>query len=260
MREPNGRHLLTETLNEPARRINHQRWRAMPEVFFNGPEGRIEGRYFHNESRGAPIALVLHPHPLYGGTMNNKIAYHLFQAYMRAGFSVLRFNFRGVGKSQGKFDDGIGELADAATALDWLQQQNMDASHCWIAGFSFGAWIALQLLMRRPEIDGFTAISPPANLYDFTFLTPCPAAGLLTIGSKDDIALEEPLTRLAAKLTHQKGPQVEYKIINDADHYYRNHLDELNNLLDDYLDRRTNASAENRRIRPDRKRRQLPRD
>jgi uncharacterized protein len=232
----------------------------MPEIFFSGPEGRIEGRYHHNETKGAPIVVVLHPHPLYGGTMNNKIAYNLYQTFVRAGFSALRFNFRGVGKSQGKFDDGNGELADAATALDWLQQQNMDASTCWIAGFSFGAWIAMQLLMRRPEIDGFIAVSPPANLYDFGFLSPCPAAGLITMGSKDEIVVEETVNKLANKLAGQKGANIEYKVIAGADHYYRNHLDELNTVADDYISRRMADFSQRRKLRPDRKRRQLPRD
>lgn len=232
----------------------------MPEIFFSGPEGRIEGRYHHNETKGAPIVVVLHPHPLYGGTMNNKIAYNLYQSFVRAGFSALRFNFRGVGKSQGKFDDGIGELADAATALDWLQQQNMDASTCWIAGFSFGAWIGMQLLMRRPEIDGFISVSPPANLYDFSFLSPCPAAGLITMGNKDEIVAEEAVNKLATKLAGQKGANIEYQVISGADHYYRNTLGELNNTLDDYITRRMADFSQRRKIRPDRKRRQLPRD
>jgi alpha/beta superfamily hydrolase len=176
------------------------------------------------------------------------------------GFSALRFNFRGVGKSQGKFDDGIGELADAATALDWIQQQNMDASACWIAGFSFGAWISMQLLMRRPEIDGFISVSPPANLYDFGFLSPCPAAGLITMGNKDDIVTEESVSKLATKLAGQKGANIEYKVIAGADHYYRNNLDELGGIMDDYINRRMADFSQRRKVRPDRKRRQLPRD
>ena len=232
----------------------------MPEIFFSGPEGRLEGRYHHNETKGAPIVVVLHPHPLYGGTMNNKITYNLYHTFVRSGFSALRFNFRGIGKSQGKFDDGVGELADAATALDWLQQQNMDASTCWIAGFSFGAWIAMQLLMRRPEIDGFVAVSPPANLYDFAFLSPCPAAGLITMGNKDEIVAEEAVNKLATKLAGQKGANIEYKVVPGADHYYRNNLGELSAVLDDYIARRMADFSQRRKIRPDRKRRQLPRD
>ena len=88
----------------------------MPEVIINGPEGRIEGRYHHARGANAPMALVLHPHPLHGGTMNNKIVYTLYQSFVKRGFSTLRFNFRGVGRSQGSFDRGEGELADAAAA------------------------------------------------------------------------------------------------------------------------------------------------
>src|SRR3954447_3961561 len=150
---------------------------TMPEVIFNGPEGRLEGRYNHSKTQNAPIALVLHPHPQHGGTMNNRIVYAIFQTFVRRGFSTLRFNFRGVGRSQGGFDRGEGELSDAAAALDWLQTYNPNAQACWIGGFSFGAWIAMQLLMRRPEIDGFIAVAPPANLYDFSFLAPCPSSG-----------------------------------------------------------------------------------
>lgn len=232
----------------------------MPETFFSGPEGRIEARYHHNENKGAPLVVVLHPHPLYGGTMNNKITYNLYQAFVRSGFSALRFNFRGIGKSQGKFDDGIGELADAATALDWIQQQNMDASACWIAGFSFGAWIGMQLLMRRPEINGFISVSPPANLYDFSFLSPCPTAGLITMGDRDEIVEEDAVSKLAGKLAGQKGANLEYRLIHGADHYYRNQLEELNTITEEYIGQRMAEFTQNRKVRPDRKRRQLPRD
>ena len=133
----------------------------MPEIVFNGAEGRLEGRYHHNEAENSPIALLLHPHPQYGGTMNNKVIFALYHSFLKRGFSTLRFNFRGVGRSQGKFDDGSGELSDAASALDWAQTYNPNAQTCWIAGFSFGAWVAMQLMMRRPEITGFISIAPP---------------------------------------------------------------------------------------------------
>src|SRR5215204_392454 len=96
----------------------------MPEVVLTGAAGRIEGRYSQGKSETAPVALILHPHPKAGGQMNNPVAVQLFHLFMKRGFSVLRFNFRGVGRSQGEFDGGIGELADAATALDWLQSTN----------------------------------------------------------------------------------------------------------------------------------------
>lgn len=232
----------------------------MPEIFINGPEGRLEGRYHQSAEKGAPIALVLHPHPLYGGTMNNKVTYNVYQAFQRAGFSVMRFNFRGVERSQGQFDNGVGELSDAATALDWLQAQNPDASTCWVSGFSFGSWIAMQLLMRRPEIEGFVAVSPPANMYDFSFLAPCPASGLVVMGDKDDVVQEDAVSKLVGKLAGQKHIKVDYQVVNGADHYYRNHLEQLNDALDGYIDERMQNFHQNRKARPDRKRRQLPRD
>src|SRR6202021_3432189 len=91
----------------------------MPEVIFNGPAGRLEGRFHPAKQRGAPIAIVLHPHPQFGGTMNNQIVYNMYYAFAERGFSVLRFNFRGVGRSQGAFDHGQGELSDSASALAW---------------------------------------------------------------------------------------------------------------------------------------------
>ncbi len=157
----------------------------MPDVIINGPEGRIEGRYHHVRAGTAPMALVLHPHPLHGGTMNNRVVYTVYQTFVRRGFSTLRFNFRGVGRSQGSFDRGEGELADAAAALDWLQTYNPNAASCWVAGYSFGAWIGMQLLMRRPEIEAFISIAPPANSYDFSFLAPCPSSGLILHGDQD---------------------------------------------------------------------------
>ncbi|MEQ8178609.1 MAG: alpha/beta fold hydrolase, partial [Amphiplicatus sp.] len=136
----------------------------MPEVIFAGPEGRLEGRYQKGKGENPPVALILHPHPLFGGTMNNRDCYELYYLFVRKGFAVLRFNFRGVGRSQGEYDQGQGELADAATALDYLQQMNPNAPFAWVGGFSFGAWIGMQLLMRRPEIAGFISVSAPANL------------------------------------------------------------------------------------------------
>ena len=121
----------------------------MPEVIFPGPEGRLEGRFHPQKNDDAPIAIILHPQSNLGGTMNNKVVYNMHYAFFKMGFTCLRFNFRGVGRSQGEFDHGVGELSDAAAALDYLQNQIPNAKSCWVAGFSFGAWIAMQLLMRR---------------------------------------------------------------------------------------------------------------
>ena len=207
----------------------------MPDVIFNGPEGRLEGRYHHSKQAGAPIALMLHPHPQHGGTMNNKVVYTLFHAYVRQGFSVLRFNFRGVGRSQGSFDRGEGELSDAASALDWLQTYNQGATACWIAGFSFGAWIGMQLLMRRPEISGFISVAPPANMHDFSFLAPCPSSGLIIQGDKDDVVPEPAVAKLVAKLSSQRGITIDYRLVPGAGHFFQNEMEDLESHVDDYL-------------------------
>ena len=232
----------------------------MPEVIINGAEGRLEGRYSPAKSDRAPVAVLLHPHPQYGGTMHNKVVFTLNQCFLQAGFATLRFNFRGVGRSQGSFARGEGELTDAASALDWIQTYNANASACWIAGFSFGAWISLQLLMRRPEIEGFLAISPPANMYDFGFLSPCPAHGLITQGDRDDIVNEAAVSTLVDKLRAQKGTNVEYKLIPGADHYYRTQMDALTHATDEFIARRMVEFKTRPRLRSDRKRRQLPVD
>ena len=208
----------------------------MPEVIIPGPEGRIEGRYHIGKSATAPIALLLHPHPEHGGTMNNKVVYALYQAFARRGFAVLRFNFRGVGRSQGSFARGEGELSDAASALDWLQTYNPNASACWIAGFSFGAWIGMQLLMRRPEISGFISVAPPANIYDFSFLAPCPSSGLVIQGDQDNVVPQESVQKLVTKLTHQRGIKIDYQIVPGASHFFTEHLDQLTKICDTYLD------------------------
>ncbi len=210
----------------------------MPEVIFAGPDGRLEGRFTQNKKKGAPIAMILHPLPQLGGNMNNAITYDLYHDFVARDFSVLRFNFRGVGRSQGQFDSGIGELSDAASALDWLQSLCPDARQCWIAGYSFGAWIGMQLLMRRPEISGFISIAPPANLYDFAFLAPCPASGLIVQGGADRVVPKEDVDKLVERLHAQKGIDITYKVLPQANHFFEKDMDELKSEVSAYLDRR----------------------
>lgn len=211
----------------------------MPDIIMNGPDGRLEGRYQPGKTANAPLALILHPHPQGGGTMNNKVVYQLFHIFVRRGFAVLRFNFRGVGRSEGSFDNGTGELSDAASALDWMQTFNQNASSCWVAGFSFGAWIGMQLLMRRPEIRGFLSVAPPANMYDFSFLAPCPSSGLVVQGSADDIVAPTSVEKLVAKLKTQKSITITHDIVDGADHFFEQHLPQLVGSIDRYLDLRT---------------------
>ena len=212
----------------------------MPEIMITGPAGRLEGRYKHCSTPGAPVALILHPNPQRGGTMNNKISYSMFQSFAEQGFSTLRFNFRGVGRSQGEFAFGEGELSDAAAALDWLQGVNPGASSVWVGGFSFGAWIGMQLLMRRPEIHRYVSISPPANIYDFNFLAPCPNEGLIVQGGMDQVVNIDSVNKLVDKLKDQRGPDgVDYRVINSAGHFFNNEgeTEEMLGYLRDYLKR-----------------------
>ncbi len=209
----------------------------MPEVIFNGSDGRLEGRYTHGEGPTPPLAIVLHPHPLHGGTMNNRVALAMFQAFQRRGFSVLRFNFRGVGRSQGVFDHGQGELRDAASALDWMQLHNPNSRIVWCAGFSFGAWIAMQLLMRRPEIYRFVCAALPASLYDFSFLAPCPSSGLVIQGDRDIVTPTEAVRKLCERLAHQRAITIDVSVIENADHVFSKKIDELAQLVEAYIDR-----------------------
>jgi alpha/beta superfamily hydrolase len=210
----------------------------MPEVIFPGPDGRLEGRYHPQKHKDAPIAIILHPHPLYGGTMNNKVVYNLHYAFHKIGFTCLRFNFRGVGRSQGEYDQGIGELSDAAAALDYLQALNANAKHCWVAGFSFGAWIGMQLLMRRPEINGFISVAPPANMYDFSFLAPCPSSGLIINGDADRIVPIEEVEKLAAKLKAQRGITITHTLVPGANHFFEKGMAEMIDIVKGYVQAR----------------------
>lgn len=204
----------------------------MAEVFFTGPAGRLEGRLHRSENPRAPLALVLHPNPTLGGTLNNRVTYALFQAFVDMGFTVLRFNFRGVGKSQGALDGtGVGELADAIAALDYLQNMDIESNVCWVAGYSFGAWISAQLLMRRPEISGFVFVSPPTNLYTFDFLSPCPSSGLIVQGGQDTVISEPTVSMLAEQLSNHRFVHVEYRMLRGADHLYTNQLKELHDVV-----------------------------
>ena len=215
----------------------------MPEVIFAGPDGRLEGRYHPQKDRDAPIAIVLHPHPAYGGTMNNKVVYNLHYAFYNLGFTVLRFNFRGVGRSQGEYDQGIGELSDAASALDYLQAMNQNSKQCWVAGFSFGAWIGMQLLMRRPEITGFVSVAPPANLYDFSFLAPCPSSGIIIQGANDTVVTAGAVQKLVDKLRTQKHITIHHEEIPRANHFFENEMDDLMASVNNYLNFRLDPAC-----------------
>lgn len=198
----------------------------------------MEARYSHSKTANAPLALVLHPAPDRGGSMNHRIPYSIYQAMVARGFSTLRFNFRGVGESQGVYDKGEGELSDAAAALDWMQALNPNAPYVWIAGFAFGSWIGMQLLMRRPEIKGFIAVSPPANEIDFSFLAPCPQSGIIIHGERDNIIPQDSVQKVVERLNAQKGIAVDYRVIPNANHFYNDQVDMMIENIHDYMNGR----------------------
>ena len=144
-----------------------------------------------------------------------------------------------MGKSDGEFDNGQGELADAAAALDWVERENFDNSQCWIAGFSFGSLIAMQLLMRRPEINRFIAISPQPNVYDFSFLSPCPTSGLIVYGKKDELVPYESVNDLNKRLNSQKGINIDFSTLNDSNHFFKNSDKDFYQVINKYIKKET---------------------
>ena len=181
------------------------------------------------------FAVISHPHPLYGGNFQNEIVESLFRELPNSGIATLRYNFRGVGKSDGAFTEGEGELNDASVSLDWLQKKNEDFRSCWIVGFSFGAWIGFQTLMRRPEVDGLILIAPPVNLYDFNFLSPCPIKTLIVRAEQDEIVKRDNLKEFFETFKKQKNAEVSMETISKSNHLFEGKLDPLMNTLNKYI-------------------------
>ena len=209
------------------------------EVFIPGPSGRLEAKYFKNSKRGSPIAIVLQPHPQFGGSMENRVVHEAFNVFIKNGFSAIKLNFRGVGKSEGTFDNGQGGLSDAAAALDWIERENQDYSQCWVSGFSFGSLICMQLIMRRPEVTKFVAIAPQPNVYDFTFLAPCPTSGQIIFAEKDELVSKDSINTLNNRLKSQKGIEVNFSEIKSANHFFKGKEEELRKIMNLYVEKNT---------------------
>ena len=137
----------------------------------------------------------------------------------------------------------FGELSDAASALDWVQSIHPEAQTTWIAGYSFGALIGMQLLMRRPEIRGFISIAPPANMYDFSFLAPCPSSGIIIQGTGDEVVTPSAVQKLVDKLRTQKHITIHHDEINGANHFFEAEMPQLMGSVDKYLDMRLDPNS-----------------
>ena len=193
----------------------------MPEVIINGPEGRLEGRYHPSKNENAPIALILHADPQFNGNMNAKICYYLYHSFVRRGFSVLRFNFRGVEKSEGVWDEGDGEAKDVTAAIDWLENQNLDCS-LYLAGFSFGTFAGLQAARNDNRIQRMLAVAPAVNLWSFDFMKDEMRPLHIIQGTEDEIV---PFELVQAWV--KEHPQVTFHAIDGAGHFFPKHMDEL---------------------------------
>lgn len=169
--------------------------------------------------------------------MNTLVVYSLFTAFQDTGFSVLRFNFRGVGRSAGEFSGGAGELADARAAWAWLEAECPQSKARWVAGFSFGAWIALQLVELEAGLDNFVAIAPPANNLDFSFLSEWRTSGLLVHGTADQLVPEAAVKQLLAK-PRADGVTVDHLPIAGAGHFFEPGQEELVRAVSSYVKQR----------------------
>ena len=174
------------------------------------------------------VALVLHPHPLGGGTMHNKVVFRAAAALNDAGLTTLRINFRGVGQSTGEHDEGRGEQDDARAGLDYLSQ-SYPALRILLCGFSFGARVGLDMGIKDRRVACLIGIGTPLEMYDFSFLTACRKPLLLVHGEHDEYGGVERLRELVADL--EKSVPVKLVVIPGVGHFFEGHLDELKRAI-----------------------------
>jgi alpha/beta superfamily hydrolase len=177
------------------------------------------------------VALVLHPHPLGGGTMHNKVVFRAAAALNDAGLTALRINFRGVGQSTGVHDEGRGEQDDVRAGLDYLSQQ-YPGQKTTLCGFSFGARVGLEVGIHDPRVEYLISIGTPLDKYDFSFLSQCRKPLLLVHGEHDEFGDVERLRKLAADL--EKNTTVRLVVIPGAGHFFEGGLDELKRAITDW--------------------------
>ena len=205
-------------------------------LFLNGPAGRLEALLNAGAESATLAAVVCHPHPLFGGTLHNKVVFHTMKALNSFGFPVLRFNFRGTGLSEGEHDHGVGEVEDVRTALDW-----MDAEFhlpLVFAGFSFGAAVGMRAACAdarvRAAIGVGTPVAPVAaateepRVYTFEFLHDCSKPKLFVSGARDQFGPRAKLEELVASLPEPK----KLVVIEGADHFFEGRLRELREAIE----------------------------
>ena len=197
-------------------------------VFIQAGEVKIEGLV--DNAPGEKAVIVTHPHPLYGGDMSNNVVETVVQAYRQKGYTTFRFNFRGVGQSEGNYDEGIGEQEDVLAGLSYLD--GLGKSSIDLAGYSFGAWVNALGLKGFDHAKRMIMVSPPVNFIDFSFLGYNARIQLVIAGSEDDIA---PPGMIKGML-QAWNPEVHFNIIQGADHFYGGKTDEIQKIIRDFLD------------------------
>lgn len=207
---------------------------AIRSLFLDGPAGRLEALLNAGSDHATHAALVCHPHPLYGGTFHNKVVFHTMKALNSFGFPVLRFNFRGAGLSQGEHDNGIGEMDDVRTALDWLNNE----FHLPVifAGFSFGAAVGLPVACPDQRVMAVIGLGLPlvpedGRAYSFDSLQGCAKPKLFASGARDQFGPREKLQAFVESLPDPK----KLVLIEGADHFFEGRLRELREAIEAWM-------------------------
>jgi alpha/beta superfamily hydrolase len=207
--------------------MNRDATMAEEPVFFMSGTLQIQGLL--QTKPGDKGVVITHPHPLYGGSMHNNVVESLVRVYQQAGYSTLRFNFRGVGSSHGEYSDGTGEQEDVRSALRYLSERGKKVID--LAGYSFGAWVNA---LTRPPVDAVQSmimVSPPVAFLDFSSAQPIPQLRLVIAGSRDEIAPPE----LIKTILPNWNSSARLEIIEGADHFYGRHTAKLESMLADYF-------------------------
>jgi len=203
-------------------------------LFVPVAHGRLEAILKEPRSSSpAGVALVLHPHPLGGGTMHNKVVFRASAALNEAGLITLRFNFRGVGQSTGMHDEGRGELDDVRAGLDYLTA-HYPGENVTLCGFSFGARVGLEVGLADDRVRDLISLGTPVDKYDFSFLAACRKPILFVHGTNDEFGNVGKLRELARQIKVHNA-RAELKVVSDAGHFFEGHLDELKQAITDWV-------------------------
>ena len=202
-------------------------------LFLDGPVGRLEAILeYSGEQTPVGSVVVCHPHPQHGGTLHNKVAHTVARAFVRMGFSTLRFNFRGTEESEGDFDEGIGELDDALAAITWMRERNPEKT-LWVAGFSFGAAIAVKSAVAT-HVDGLISVAP-AILRFASGLDSQPACPWLIVqGDQDELVDIDETVEWVNGL--EPGPEL--LVIPGGEHFFHGRLIELREAVAEFVERK----------------------